>query len=156
MVLTRNAYSEGTHRFQPLLWDFAKHCGFIPKLCAPYRAQTKGKVERFIGYLRRSFYVPLKALLAEANMIVDETTANQEVKRWLQFYANQRVHATTEQRPIDRWHDERQVLLPLPANYALKNAVPCSVTEPLTVSPLACHPTEPLQHDLTIYQQLLH
>ena len=39
----------------------AQHAGSLPRLCQPYRAQTKGKVERFIGYLKRSFWVPFVA-----------------------------------------------------------------------------------------------
>jgi transposase len=34
--------------------DYARHAGFLSRLCQPYRAQSKGKVERFIGYLKRS------------------------------------------------------------------------------------------------------
>ena len=58
VVQTRNAYGKGQHRFHPSLLDFAHHYGFMPRLCQPYRAKTKGKVERFIGYLRHSFFVP--------------------------------------------------------------------------------------------------
>src|SRR5690606_21205967 len=34
---------------------FAAHWGFRIRACRPYRAQTKGKVERPIRYLRQSF-----------------------------------------------------------------------------------------------------
>ena len=59
------------------------------KLCRPYRAKTKGKVERFNGYLRRSFYVPLVAQLKQAGLTLDAVTANAQVRRahsqsWLQ------------------------------------------------------------------------
>ena len=40
--------------------DFVKHYGVAVKLCAPYRAQTKGKIERFHRYLRESFFNPLQ------------------------------------------------------------------------------------------------
>ena len=61
VVLERHGDGRGRHRFHPGFLDFARHCGFQPRLCAPYRAQTKGKVERFIRYLRESFWVPLSA-----------------------------------------------------------------------------------------------
>jgi transposase len=32
--------------------DFYKYCGFIPRLCRPYRPQTKGKIENTIGYVQ--------------------------------------------------------------------------------------------------------
>ena len=41
---------------------------FLPRLCQPYRAQTKGKVERFIGYLKRSFWVPFVASMRQAGL----------------------------------------------------------------------------------------
>jgi transposase len=31
--------------WHPQFWDFAQYYGFMPRLCRPYRAQTKGKVE---------------------------------------------------------------------------------------------------------------
>jgi hypothetical protein len=51
----RNTYGRGIHRFHAGFLDYACHAGFLPRLCQPYRAQTKGKVERLIGYLKRSF-----------------------------------------------------------------------------------------------------
>ncbi|MCP5490620.1 MAG: DDE-type integrase/transposase/recombinase [Chlamydiales bacterium] len=37
---------------------FSKHYGFTPKLCHPYRPQTKGKVERFEGISSIAFTIP--------------------------------------------------------------------------------------------------
>nr|WP_197718861.1 DDE-type integrase/transposase/recombinase [Serratia odorifera] len=37
----------------------AEKYAFTPKVCRPYRAKTKGKVERFNHYLKNSFIVPL-------------------------------------------------------------------------------------------------
>ena len=71
IVLERHGYGRGRYRFHPGFLDFARHCGFRPRPCAPYRAQTKGKVERFIRYLRHSFYVPLASRLAQEGLIVD-------------------------------------------------------------------------------------
>jgi transposase len=59
VVQERDAYGRGLHRFHPGLNDLAHHYTFMPKLCRPYRPKTKGKVERSIGYMRRSFFVPL-------------------------------------------------------------------------------------------------
>ena len=55
VVLERDAYGVGEHRYQPTFRMFASHFGFQPRLCKPYRAQTKGKVERFNHYLQASF-----------------------------------------------------------------------------------------------------
>jgi transposase len=45
VVQERHAYGRGRHRFHPGFLDFARHCGFRPRLCAPYRAQTTDEVE---------------------------------------------------------------------------------------------------------------
>jgi transposase len=95
VVVERDAYGRGRHRFNAALRDFAGACGFRPKLCQPYRAQTKGKVERFIRYLRGSFWTPLASRYAQDGLVVDKETANIAVKRWLREVANARVHATT-------------------------------------------------------------
>jgi transposase len=41
--------------WHPQFWDFAPYHGFTPRLCRPYRAQTNGKVESGITYVKRSF-----------------------------------------------------------------------------------------------------
>ena len=53
----------------------------------------KGKVERFIRYLRQSFYIPLASRLAQDGLIVDRETANLAVRRWLREVANARIPA---------------------------------------------------------------
>jgi hypothetical protein len=86
-------------------------------LCAPYRAQTKGKVERFIRYLRHSFYVPLASRLAQEGLIVDCETANLAAKRWVREVANACIHGTTGEIPAERLARERLHLLPVPPPY---------------------------------------
>jgi len=39
------------------LIDFARHHAFQPKACRPYRAKTKGKVERPYRYIREDFFL---------------------------------------------------------------------------------------------------
>ncbi len=75
VVLQRDAYQTGQHRFHPSLWQFGKEMGFSPRLCRPFRAQTKGKVERMVQYARNSFYIPLMTRLRPMGITVDvETT----------------------------------------------------------------------------------
>ena len=107
VVLERNTYGRGHHRFHSGFLDYAGHAGFIPRLCRPYRAKTKGKVERFIRYLRESFWVPLSSRLAQEGLIVDRETANLAVKRWLREVANARIHGTTSAVPAERLVSER-------------------------------------------------
>lgn len=79
-------YQTGQHRFHPSLWQFGKEMGFSPRLCRPFRAQTKGKVERMVQYTRNSFYIPLMTRLRPLGITVDVETANRfnsEVKEQL-------------------------------------------------------------------------
>jgi hypothetical protein len=85
---------------------FARYWGVRPVACAPYRARTKGKDERGVGYVKhnaiagRSFasWAALEAHLAW----------------WMREVADVRVHGTTGEAPIMRFErDETAVLRPL-------------------------------------------
>jgi transposase len=117
VVLERNAYGRGVHRFHAGFLDYARHAGFLPRLCQPYRAKTKGKVERFVGYLKGSFWVPFVASMRQLGLKPDKHAANAAVARWLNEVANARVHATTGEVPAERLVVERAVLQGLPAAY---------------------------------------
>jgi transposase len=147
VVLERDYYAEGRHRFQAGLWDFAHPYGFVPKLCRPYRAKTKGKVERFNHYLHHSFYHPLASRLKQLDLRLDKATANVEVRHWLGEVANRRLHATTGRRPSEVLLEERKHLQPLPMPYRGQVQGP---------SPAAARqrPLEAamLQHPLSVYE----
>lgn len=154
VVIERNAYGQGQHRLHGALYDFAKHYNFVPRLCRPYRAQTKGKVERFIRYVRESFFTPLIATLRAAHLKLDKETANAEVKRWLNEVANCRIHQTINEKPCERWHKERAFLLPLP-----KPSYPATAEVKMPVQLALVPPVIPEvivgQHDLSVYESLL-
>lgn len=160
VVLERDASGQGEHRFHSGFLDYARHCGFVIKLCRPYRAKTKGKVERFNGYLRHSFYVPLMAQLKQAGLILDVVTANGEVRRWLREVANQRVHGTTQARPAERLQEERLQSLPSPWRGDIHAARPQSeVAAPPAQRPVVVieriAQMSPAQHPLAVYERLL-
>lgn len=153
VVIERNAYGQGQHRLHGSLYDFAKHYGFIPRLCRPYRAQTKGKVERFIRYVRGSFFVPLVATLRTVYLPLDIELANREVKQWLLDVANCREHQTTGERPCDRFEKEIPFLLPLPKN--IYPSQPSTKAVPIIATPQPVSKITILQHDLSVYDELL-
>jgi transposase len=163
VVLERDASGHGQHRYHAGFLDFARHCGFVIKLCRPYRARTKGKVERFNGYLRRSFYVPLVAQLKQAGLVLDAATANAAVRRWQDEVANVRVHGTTGERPIERIEAERAALQPLPPPWRgdISGARPQreAPEEPPSKRPAVVlerlASMQPEQHPLAVYDQLL-
>lgn len=80
--------------FNAALLDFAGRFGFRPRLCRPARPQTKGKVERTIGYVKDAFLV--------GRVFRDIDDMNAQVLDWLEHEANVRVHATTGAVPADR------------------------------------------------------
>lgn len=154
VVIERDAYGPKQHRFQPGFLDFAGHYGFQPELCRPYRAKTKGKVERMNGYLRRSFYVPLVARLKSVGLELDVVTANTEVWRWLREVAHVRLHGTTKLQPGEQLILERQSLQSLPPPYPalIKASVPASGRE---LRERFHDWLAPLQHPLSVYDQMM-
>ena len=108
VVIQRDKYGKNQHGFNNDFLEFAKD-NFIPKLCKVYRAQTKGKVERFNLYLKRNFYIPLKAALKGSSITIDATLLNSKIFTWLE-YANARIHDTTKKKPIDMFKEEKHLL----------------------------------------------
>mgnify|MGYP002777943143 CR=1 FL=1 len=148
VITERDAYGEGQHRWHAGLRELAGQYGFTPRVCRPYRAKTKGKVERFNGYLKGSFLVPLAATLKSSGLRLDVDTANRAVARWLNEVANCRTHGTTGERPDVRLATEGAALLPLPRRaIVLPASAVRSTTRPT--------PIESLQHPLSVYDALL-
>ena len=144
VVIERDAYGEGQHRWNVQLRELAETCGFKPRLCRPYRAKTKGKVERFNAYLKGSFVVPLAATLEASGLRLSADLANMHVRRWLDEVANARVHATTKAVPAVRLAEEQAVMLAAPA-----------LAAPTPVRTRVALPIESLQHPLSVYDALL-
>lgn len=95
----------GSVRWNRTFLDFAEHHGFVPAASPPYWPQAKGKVERGIGYLKKSFL--------EGRSFTDLEDLNRQLEVWLDSVANVRVHGTTGERPVDRHARERERLTPL-------------------------------------------
>jgi transposase len=96
--------SAGKPRLNPTFAAFAAHWGFTPRLCQPYRAQTKGKVESGVKYVKRNF--------APGRVFRDLEDFNEQLAAWQVEVADLREHGTTHQRPIDRFADEARALVP--------------------------------------------
>lgn len=146
VVIERDGHGPGLHRFQSRFRDFADHHGFLPKLCQPYRAKTKGKVERFIHYLKYSFVHPLGSRLRQAGLKLDAFTANAEVGIWLRDTANTRIHATTGLPPVELMIQERPYLAELTPWRA--------ELPPATAIALPTDDLRPLQRGLAVYEAL--
>jgi len=94
--------------WHPVFLDFARYWGFTPRLCRPYRAQTKGKVESGVKYIRRNFLCGLQG--REPGCLSD---LNAQLRGWVWGVANQRVHGTTHEQVKARWNVEQLSLQPL-------------------------------------------
>lgn len=87
----------------PEFLRFASHWHFRIRACRPYRAQTKGKVERPVSYVRGNF-VYGREFLGDGDLDEQRLT-------WLDTTANVRMHGTTKEQPRARFErDERGAL----------------------------------------------
>ena len=92
----------------PRLHAFARHWDFRVRACAPYRARTKGKDERGVGYVKKN------AIAGRSFASWAEMEAH--LAAWTREVADARVHGTTGEAPRDRFaRDEAQGLKPLGA-----------------------------------------
>ena len=98
--------AEGEVIYNRALLDFARHYGFHPRACRPYRAKTKGKVERPFRYIREDFF------LAREFRNLDDLNA--QLQDWLDTVANVRVHGTTQRVVAEAFAEEKPALRPLP------------------------------------------
>lgn len=77
---------------------------------------------------------------------------NISVINWLNLTANQRIHATTKQKPLERWVIEKPYLTNLVHNYTTNYGTKgLSIT---TSNLIMKHNEIPLQHNLSIYDSL--
>jgi len=91
-VLGRGA--DGTVHWHPRYLDLADYYGFSLRACQPYRAQTKGKVEAGVRYVRGNFWPGLH--------FTDLADLNRQCRDWLDHIANVRIHGTTGEVPAAR------------------------------------------------------
>jgi len=99
-------WPDGHPRHNERFLDFSLRLGFGIRLCQPYRAQTKGRVESGIKYVRHNFWPTAR--------FVDLADLNEQARVWRDTVADVRSHGTTCQRPRDRLQRERSVLRALP------------------------------------------
>lgn len=95
-------------RFHPLLLSTTTALSVQPRLCAPRRANEKGKVERAIRFVRE------RVLVDFTFTTLDE--GNERLRRFCEGVALERPHPTIPQRTVRQCLDEeRGRLLRLPA-----------------------------------------
>ena len=107
LVIGRDEATQ-TARLHPAFAAFCRDFGVEARVCRPYRARTKGKTESGVKYVKRN------AIAGRAFGSFAEFEGH--LDGWMRE-ADERVHGTTHQRPIDRFRrEEAAALRPLPAN----------------------------------------
>jgi transposase len=102
-ILTDNMKTVVEDRMQGrVIWnrrflDFAAYYGFVPRVCQPYRPQTKGKIESTIGFLKKNFWPGVQFTSLD--------DLNTQAWLWTEE-VNARPHGTTGEKPLARWGKE--------------------------------------------------
>ena len=81
--------------FNTRLHSFADHWQFRPRACAPYRARTKGKDERGVGYVKKNAIA--------GRRFASWSAMEAHLDAWTREIADMRVHGTTGETPIERF-----------------------------------------------------
>ncbi|MEG8219588.1 IS21 family transposase [Sphingomonas sp. HH69] len=108
-----NEDADGVVIYNRSLVALLDHYGALPRACRPYRAKTKGKIERPFRYIRQDFF------LGRSFRNADDLNA--QFREWLDTVANVRLHATTRRIVSEHFGEEQPALTALPA--AAYNAV---------------------------------
>lgn len=101
------ASNQGHPVFNERFLDLAGWYGFTPKACRPYRARTKGKDERMVGYIKHNFFVRYQTFESWAHL-------NQLAEDWLADVADKRVQNTVKEVVAERFAREQPALSGLP------------------------------------------
>jgi len=99
--------ANGKPYFNERFVDLAGQYGFAPRACKPYRARTKGKDERMVGYIKGNFFVRYRSFESWAHL-------NQLAEKWLAEEADLRVQGTVKEVVLERFEREKPSLKPLP------------------------------------------
>ncbi len=98
-VVFERALLTADHKWNRQFAEFTAYYGFRPRLCWPYRPQTKGKVERTIRFVKENFFLgrPFTGL----------GDLNRQAQRWCNTVNAERIHATIGVVPLSRLEEEQ-------------------------------------------------
>lgn len=110
-ALMAGSRADGGPIFAPEWVDTAALLGTRPRACRPYRAKTKGKVERVIREVKEDFLAWLGGqVLPERPTLAWYDAA---ARRWALEVVAKRRHRTTRRIVGEAWAEERPLLTPV-------------------------------------------
>ena len=105
-LVLRHDPASGELVFHPRFAAFARHWGFTPKACQPYRPRTKGKDERGVRYVKGSGLA--------GHDFPNWGAMEAHLEWWNREVADVRIHRTTGEQPLARFQrEEVSALMPL-------------------------------------------
>lgn len=127
------ATGDGRAILAPAWVDLCAVLGTVPKACRPYRAQTKGKVERMVREVKESLVPWLSGQVLPARLSLADYDAL--ARGWVGEIVAPRRHRTTARIVGDAWAEERAVLQPIPARVLGRLAGDGAATTPVPPAP---------------------
>ena len=97
VVVIKRRNPSTSSEFHSSFIDFRDHYGYTAYLCRPYRAKTKGKIERAIGYIKDNF------LYGRFFSSIDDL--NNQAYQWMEK-VNHQEHGTIFEIPYIRLKEE--------------------------------------------------
>ena len=113
-VVTLGRDEDGQVEWNLRMLDFARRVGFEMRPCRPYRAQTKGKVESGVKYVRSNPCSSQGQAMWPSIRFTDDAGLNRQGLEWCDSKANARLHGTTHRIPWEMLDEERPHLGKLP------------------------------------------
>ncbi len=110
-ALMAGSRADGSPIYAPEWVDTAALLGTRPRACRPYRAKTKGKVERVIRELKEDFLAWLSGQVFPERPTL--AWYDQEARRWALEVVARRRHRSTERIVGEAWAEERVLLTPV-------------------------------------------
>jgi transposase len=136
-VIIKRAIKPRDNTWNSKFEDFFTYHGFIPRLCKPYCPQSKGKIEKSIGYMKRDFL--LGGTFSSFNDMKNK------LLHWINR-VNTAVHGTTNEIPFERLKKENLKSLTTISPYQIRREETRKVSRDAYVSYLGNRYSVPYQY----------
>lgn len=156
-ALVNGSRSDGSPIYAPEWVDTAALLGTRQRACRPYRAQTKGKVERAIREVKEDFLAWLTGqVLPDRPTLADYDAA---ARRWTTGVMAARRHRTTDRIVGEAWAEEKALLVPVTrriiARFEGLETLPSLVPVPVPASPRSAFAGQAVEaRPLAVYAEL--